>query len=264
LAGAHVLAESPSGPRIVHYRLNKGHVVYCIDPVEHYRGDASVPAEAFGETLGAAGRGEAAAGRPADAYELVLQLGGVERIAIDPPDPGVHAMMVDTQSGGRVYVLYNTAEESRKLTVRHGQNALQLTIAAGRPALAHFDERGALLGVECQDEAALDGEQLWQGAGHFMLVSLDEPPLGGDCKKLLVMAVGEGDAHIAAADGLASPHIEYGEFRDARWQPFKASGASVGTVRIGAHGTSRSGMAIVLDRQVAGEADEAMEALLAR
>jgi hypothetical protein len=78
------------------------------------------------------------------------------------------------------------------------------------------------------------------------------------------MAVGEGEANVPAANGLASPQIEYGEFRNAQWHTVSRSHAPAGDVHLSMRATLRSGIAVVCGREDAGETGEAMESLLAR
>jgi hypothetical protein len=207
----------------------------------------AVPATDGGSPLRILGKGRLIHGGEASpspaAVAATLHFGAVGPFDIEPCDRQVHACAVATAEGGWVYVLFNTSDRPKTLTLRHGTRAVQLTVASRRPALVHFGKGGALLAVECQGGATVDGTPLWRGTGHFIVASLDGAGLVRGARQLLVMAVGEGRAELTLPAAAHKPVVQYGEFVDGKWRTLRT--AARGKLVVEARGPLRSAIALV-------------------
>ncbi|NSW56557.1 MAG: DUF1080 domain-containing protein [Armatimonadetes bacterium] len=247
----NVLVDFESGPRLVLNELGGGQVLFAPDPIEARAGTLQLEAEAP----------HAGAGDP---YELLLSLAEVERIPLAPPDSAIHSFQHATQEGGTIYVLFNTAEEPKRATLTHAGRSLELTLTPKRPALAHFDARGALVAVECQEEASLDGDLLWFGSGHFALMSLDGADLGGEPYLIAVLAIGTGQARISCASGIGDALVQHGQFSDLHWQALGEEPRGDGVPTVTASEERRSTVSLVCPRGRLPEAARLIEGLVQR
>jgi hypothetical protein len=159
-------------------------------------------------------------------YRSVLAAAAVKPIDLQPDDPSVHAFRVPLQDGGRVHVLFNTAETGSEkcVALADEQPAVTVSMAPRRPALVWFDGRGALRAVESQGGCSVGGETLLQDETGGIVMSVDRQDIRRS-RALLLMPLRPGSVRLSIGRKWQKAIVLTGDIHDGKWANYETAPA---------------------------------------
>jgi hypothetical protein len=199
-----VLRRAGDGsPVVVENHLGRGTVIFSTDPIELH----SVPDRHKSDLA---------------LYRSVLAAAAVKPIDLQPDDPSVHAFRVPLQDGGRVHVLFNTAETGSEkcVALADEQPAVTVSMAPRRPALVWFDGRGALRAVESQGGCSVGGETLLQDETGGIVMSVDRQDIRRS-RALLLMPLRPGSVRLSIGRKWQKAIVLTGDIHDGKWANYE-------------------------------------------